>query len=146
MSEREAAVVLVIDDDRDARSAMRTLLEENHFGVVEADDGKDAIHYLTSDKPEPALIVTDLAMPDMTGWEFVNILQAYVRLSIIPVLVVSAHQLHDQPVRDDGVLEFFSKPVEPERFLSAVRRHAITAMQRATHRRAATRKLASSPF
>src|SRR5256885_14079894 len=106
--------VLVIDDDADARATLRTLLADAGFEAVEAADGEAAVHYLTSKVGTPALIVTDLEMPDMTGWELINVLQAYVRLSSIPVLVVSGLGLRDRPVRDEGVLEFFSKPLDAD--------------------------------
>ena len=142
----EGRTILVVDDDADARESLRALLVELNFDVVEAEDGEAAIHYLTSKRGDPALIVTDLAMPDMTGWEFINVLQAYVRLASIPVLVVSGVGLNDRPVREEATLEFFSKPLDTDRFLASVQRHALTADRREAKRGAAAKKLAHSPF
>ena len=122
--------MLLIDDDAEARAAMRCLLVDSGFDVVEASDGKHAMHYLTASLPEPSLIVADLVMPDMTGWELINILQAYVRLSNIPVLVVSGSELDKHPVRDGSVLEFFPKPLDADAFLAAAKRHSLTPAQR----------------
>jgi two-component system chemotaxis response regulator CheY len=138
--------ILVIDDEADSRMTLRSLLADAGYEAVEACDGESAIHYLTSKNGLPALIVTDLAMPDMSGWELINVLQAYVRLSSIPVLVVSAMGLHDRPVRDEGVLEFFPKPLDADRFLTAVRRHAVSASERDSRRNQVAKKLTYSPF
>ena len=138
--------MLIIDDDPEARAAMRTLLSEAGHDVVEASDGRGAIHYLTASLPEPSLIVADLAMPDMNGWELINVLQAYGRLACIPIVVVSGVDLHQHPHRDEGVLEFFPKPLDSERFLNAVDRHAIGSTERRARRAAAAEKLARGPF
>lgn len=125
---------------------MRVLLTDAGFDVLEAVDGEAALHYLTSKKTEPVLIVTDLAMPDLSGWELINVLHSSARLSTIPLLVVSGVELKDRPVREEGVLEFFPKPLDTARFLDAVRRHSVTGEQREARRIAATRKLQYSPF
>lgn len=69
-----------------------------------------------------------------------------MRLSSIPVLVVSGYDLRAHPVREDGVLEFFQKPLDVERFVSAVQRYSVTAVEREARRRAAVKKLVSSPL
>ncbi len=131
------STVLVIDDDPEERAAMRGLLTDAGYDVVEASDGKNAMHYLTANLPEPALIVADLVMPDMSGWELITILQAYVRLAGIPVLVVSGADLDLFPIREEAVLEYFSKPLDAEKFLAAVKRHALTPAQRDARQHAA---------
>lgn len=146
MIAKEKHLVLIIDDDLEARAALRTLLAEAGHDVVEAADGRGAIHYLTASLPEPSLIVADLAMPEMNGWELINVLQAYGRLSCIPIVVVSGVDLHQHPHRDEGVLEFFPKPLDAARFLSAVDRHALGSGQKQARRAAAAEKLARGPF
>lgn len=146
MQDTQRRIALVIEDDPEERAALSILLGDAGFEVVALANGKAGVHYLTSNHPEPSIIVTDLAMPDMSGWEFINILQAYVRLAVIPVLVVSGHELKKAPVREEGVLEFFSKPLDTKRFLGAVQRHAVTSAQIEERRRASARKLARAPF
>lgn len=137
-------LVLVVDDEPDARAVLRSLLTDLKYSVVEASDGRGALNYLTSDEPEPALIVVDLMMPDMTGWEFVTVLQAYLRLATIPVLVVSGVELRDGVLREEGVAEFFKKPLDTERFVEAVRRHALPASHREARWRGAKAALVRS--
>jgi len=116
-----APVVLLIDDDPDDRASMRGLLQEAGFHVMETASAKQALHYLTSDEPLPSLIVTDLAMPDMSGWEFVNIINAYVRLSVIPLLVVSGVEQQRRRFPTESVRRFFTKPIDSTTFVSAVK-------------------------
>jgi len=142
----DGRTALVVDDDPQARAAMSELLAGARFTVIEAKNGADAIHYLTSNPGEPAIIVTDLAMPDMTGWELINVLQAYARLAMMPVLVVSAVQLKDQPVREEGVIECFTKPLDARRFLAAVERHAVTRETREARSKEAQKKRSMAPL
>ena len=139
MSAVESRTVLVVDDDPEARASLRELLADASYDVVEARNGREALNYLTSDEAEPALIVTDLEMPQMSGWELVTVLQGYARLATLPVLVVSARDLQARPTREEGVLEFFVKPLDTRRFLKAVDRHALSVTQRSARKKAASK-------
>jgi two-component system, response regulator, stage 0 sporulation protein F len=89
---RRNDTVLLVDDYADARATIRDLLEENGYPVVEAANGQQALNILVSQKASRiGLIVLDLQMPVMDGWEFLKVLRNYVLLSHMPVLVVSAH-------------------------------------------------------
>ena len=118
------ATILLIDDDPEELGAVAAMLVGASYQTVAVQTAREALHYLTSKNPEPALIVTDLAMPDMSGWEFINILQAYVRLSVIPVMVVSGVDLRPELFQADAVREYFRKPIAPAKFIEAVRKHA----------------------
>lgn len=84
--------VLLVDDYADARKMVRELLEENGHAVIEASNGQQALDLLVSQgAPRIALIVLDLKMPVMDGVQFLAVLRSYVRLSMIPVVVASAH-------------------------------------------------------
>jgi two-component system, chemotaxis family, chemotaxis protein CheY len=115
--------VLLIDDDADVRAGLHGLLHDAGMSVVEATNGRHALNYLTSSVSEPDLVVTNLAMPDMNGWEFINIMQAYIRLSNIPVVVVSGYDPNAEGIRPKDIAEYVTKPVVPDRFVAAVRRH-----------------------
>lgn len=84
--------ILVVDDYADARAELREMLEEMGHHVVEAADGQEALDLLLQE-PElrVQLILLDLDMPRMSGWELLKLLKSYVRLSSIPVVVVSRH-------------------------------------------------------
>ncbi|HVJ17984.1 MAG TPA: response regulator [Polyangiaceae bacterium] len=85
-----AAPILIVDDDAEARGELREALAIQGREVIEATNGREALELLTSERiPEPCLILLDLRMPVMSGWEFLSILRSYHRLSRIPVIVLS---------------------------------------------------------
>lgn len=64
MQPPDPRIALVIDDEPEERAALSQLLGEVGFEVVAVCNGKEGVHYLTSNQPEPSIIVTDLSMPD----------------------------------------------------------------------------------
>ena len=87
---RRAGPILLVDDYDDARSAVRDALEEAGHVVSEAANGQQALNLLVAPQRHVALIVLDLQMPIMDGWRFIELLHSYVKLSTIPVIVVTA--------------------------------------------------------
>jgi CheY-like chemotaxis protein len=83
--------VMVVDDDADIRSSLRELLEDEGFVVTTAEDGNSALQQLESG-PLPSLILLDLMMRGMNGWQFVERQQATPAIAAIPVVVLSANQ------------------------------------------------------
>ncbi len=115
--------ILVVDDDPDMRLLTTSLLRDAGFSAEEAPDGKAALARLLSDaREEPWLILLDLVMPEMSGWELLQIVQSYPRLSAIPVVVVSGSALDaaEAPLRKP-VHAFLPKPVDPAALLARVR-------------------------
>ena len=91
---RRRLVAVLVDDSEDAQEFLRRALEDCGYIVHQARDGKEALELLI-DLPTPALIVLDLLMPVMNGFELLDIIYSYTRLSNVPVLLVSAsdHEL-----------------------------------------------------
>lgn len=84
--------ILVVDDYEDARATLRDMLEGMGHRVVEAANGQEALDFLTQEPSATVqLILLDLDMPRMSGWELLKLLKSYVRLASIPVVVVSRH-------------------------------------------------------
>ena len=114
--------VLVVDDEADVRALMQAVLERNGFEVITADGGADALAYLAHDTP--SLILLDLDMDDMTGWEVLTMLRRHPRFGSFRVVIVSgtkavapkwAGQLR-KPFRIDALLELLdSDPAAPPR-------------------------------
>lgn len=113
--------ILIVDDYADARATLREMLEDLGHQVVEARDGQEAFNYLVF-HPEVRvqLILLDLHMPIMNGWDLLTLLKTYVRLASIPVLVVSRHagQLDPDIVRT--INGAFSAPYEMRRLRAMV--------------------------
>jgi CheY-like chemotaxis protein len=130
---RDRGVVLVVDDDEDYRAMLRCILERERYFVLEARDGCDALDVLHSGAaPAIRLIVLDLAMPTMTGWQLVDVLRHDPALSRVPVLVTSAIPVHGDASGIGATIPSLGKPIDAGRLLSAVsdallRRADVTA-------------------
>ncbi|MEP6995712.1 MAG: response regulator [Acidobacteriota bacterium] len=114
--------MLVIEDDPETRQGVQQLLAEEGFGVELASDGAEALALLRQASP-PTLILLDLQMPGMSGWEFRREQLSEPSLSRIPVVLMTGYGEYDaslaclkadghlqKPVRSDelhGVLERF---------------------------------------
>jgi CheY-like chemotaxis protein len=112
---REGPHILVVEDDEDAREAMVALLEMKGYRAVPAGNGREALDYLHR-AAAPDLIILDLWMPVMDGWEFRQEQTKNPRLADIPVIVVTA--LSDQVEVDAN--EVIIKPVDVNRLLTTV--------------------------
>ena len=104
------ARVLVVDDDGDVREALKTLLEDDGHSVVELDDGLKVPDIISERGVD--LILLDLSMPQVDGFEVLSMLLLDPRSAKIPVIVVSARGRPDdraQPMAL-GALEYITKP------------------------------------
>lgn len=114
---------MIIDDSDDLRAEVTDLLAQAGYEVVGAPSGRRALHYLTSDQPLPALILLDLEMPEINGWDLMNILQSYLRLSSVPIVVISGTDLSRHPHRGPMV-RYLRKPLDVPLLLSVVKTYA----------------------
>ena len=118
------AEILVVDDDAGSRNALANLLRDEGYGVVAMTGGSEAIDYLRRSSRLPKLIVLDLMMPDMDGWDFRHAQKRDPKLSAIPVIAVSAAgKLPDADAQ-------FRKPLDFDKFLPVVKRY----IEPSTHR------------
>jgi CheY-like chemotaxis protein len=112
--------ILVVDDDAGSRRALTTLLRDEGFAVAAVAGGRDAMDYLQG-SPLPQLIVLDLMMPDVDGWDVRHAQKIDPRLAAIPVIAVSAAgKLPDADAQ-------FRKPLDFEKFLGAVKKYVRPA-------------------
>jgi len=112
--------VLIVEDDRDMREMMAQLLTLEGFDAGTAANGRDALHYLKQgDLPD--LILLDLMMPIMDGWEFRRQQQQDPALAKLPVIVLSA--LDPTRATEFGDAVFLTKPLDFARLLGLVRQY-----------------------
>jgi CheY-like chemotaxis protein len=120
--------VLVVDDDLEIRETIRDVLEEEGYRVDLAANGVEALALLRALSKEgpnwPSLILLDLMMPEMNGWQFCEAQSKDDALRTIPVVVISAASSVDKKngaIRGRTVLK---KPIELARLLDVVAEHA----------------------
>jgi CheY-like chemotaxis protein len=114
----ERATVLLVEDENELRDIVGDLLEHDGYEVIPASNGKQAIEFLHNARKLPSVIVLDLMMPIVSGWECLAAIRNEERLASIPVLVVTAAR-HDRP---DGVTALLKKPFSIADLLQEVRR------------------------
>jgi PAS domain S-box-containing protein len=115
------ATILVVDDRPSNRDFLKTLLHYRSHRVIEAGDGAEALELVKSESPQ--LVISDILMPTMDGYEFVRRLRADPATASVCVIFNTAHYL-DREARAlaeaSGVSHIISKPAEPEAVLRAV--------------------------
>jgi two-component system chemotaxis response regulator CheY len=111
--------ILVVEDDHDVRDAMVQVLESEGYEAVPAVDGEEALGHLQAGL-EPCLILLDLMMPRMSGWQFME--HQTVRDLQAPIVVVSAYGTGDE-MRSAGVAAYMRKPVDVDALLGVIARH-----------------------
>jgi CheY-like chemotaxis protein len=115
-------LVLVVEDFEDAREMYALYLGHEGFGVVQARDGYEALKLAAEKLPD--LILMDLALPGMDGWEATRRIKNDPRTRHIPVVALTGHVLagHAEGARQAGCDSFVIKPCLPDALVAEVRR------------------------
>ena len=119
----EGGHILVVDDDEGNRGVVCRTLERNGYSVLEAHDGREALHLLFGDASDVRLIISEIDMPEMSGLELLKVLSSYVRLSLIPVVVVSGARSPAESIQFGSVVAWLVKPFAVDELLALVRKH-----------------------
>jgi DNA-binding response OmpR family regulator len=98
------------------------LLEDAGFAVLQASDGLDALQQFRASRPD--LIVLDLMLPGMSGWQFLDHTRAELDQAQVPVVVLTAVKRETDHPNTMGVAAWLSKPVDADRFLDSIERLA----------------------
>ena len=109
--------ILICDDEKSIRSVLKTILESEGYEVVVATGGKEAIELF---KKEPtSLIILDVSMPGMTGFEVMDKIRGYFGESYIPILFLTASIQIDDKLRalHSGAVDYLVKPVSPKELI-----------------------------
>ncbi len=118
--------VLAVDDSRTMRNLINHTLSGAGIEVTVAEDGLDGLEKLKASVPD--VIITDLNMPNMDGFEFVDAVRAQERWQGLPILILTTESAAElkQRARQMGATGWIVKPFEDEKLIAAVRRVAIT--------------------
>lgn len=115
--------ILVVEDDFDIRDTLSQILEAEGYAVSGAANGAEALDVLAKESA-PALILLDLMMPVMNGWQFRTEQLKDPELAAIPVVVISADAGVGQKAEAIGAADSLKKPVPLETLLDVVGRYA----------------------
>ena len=112
--------VMLVEDNDDNAVVYKTVLEFAGYNVVHARDGLEALHY--AQQRVPQLILMDISLPKIDGWECTAAIKQNPALRHIPIIAVTAHAFETdrERARDMGFTGYLVKPVEPRRVLREV--------------------------
>lgn len=125
--------VLVADDSAVVRTKLKRLLEGAGFVVVQVNDGNEALAQL-EDKPEIAVLITDLEMPNKDGFELIADVHGSLATEDLPVIAITGHdELHGRVGQIEGVYGIFKKPWNDRELLKRV--ESLVHLRTAANRR-----------
>jgi two-component system chemotaxis response regulator CheY len=116
-----AATILVVDDDESILELLRLHLAAAGYEVLIATDAISAGYMILRGAPD--LIITDISMPHMDGFEFVAALKADKSLPYIPVVFLTSLEDGDHRGKELGAVGYITKPVRADKLLELVARH-----------------------
>ena len=119
MTTIECKNILIIEDDSAVRQTIREILEIHGYCVFEAADGREGMERLREIAPEPCLVLLDLMMPVMNGWEFLDSQRSDPKLKDIPVVICTAYHESAKAIHPSAVVP---KPVQLDQLLGAVQK------------------------
>ena len=108
-----AADILIVDDHLSLQMLLTLIVEGAGYRGATANNGQDALTYLHASANLPGLILLDVAMPIMTGWDFLRAQQQDARLAAIPVVLMTALSHFDhQEASVNNVVAYLKKPID----------------------------------
>jgi CheY-like chemotaxis protein len=113
--------VLLVEDNEDSRRVYRTILEHYGYEVIEAVDGEEGVRLARRERPD--LILMDVSIPLLDGWQATRILKAEPATSHIPIIALTAHAMQSdrQMATEVGCDGYLAKPVSPREVADTVR-------------------------
>jgi two-component system, cell cycle response regulator DivK len=114
------ARILLVEDNEMNRDMLSRRLERKGYEIVMAVDGQQAIDFAHSEKPD--LILMDMSLPVMDGWEATRRLKADAQTAAIPIISLTAHAMpeDERRAREAGCDDFDTKPIELPRLLAKI--------------------------
>jgi CheY-like chemotaxis protein len=119
--------ILIVDDDAEIRFVISELLSDEGYTVALAANGREALIYLQTATPLPCVILLDMMMPLMNGWDFLHARQRDRVVQAIPVVVLSAFRELAEAAVGLGVQQALAKPIDLDRLLATVQRYCPSA-------------------
>ena len=114
------ASILVVEDNEENRDALTRRLKRRGFEVTGAENGREGVACAVADKPD--LILMDMNMPELDGWQATREIKATEGLAGVPVIALTAHAMAGDRERaiECGCVDYHTKPVEFDKLLSQI--------------------------
>ncbi len=121
--------VLIVDDDRTIRTLVKLLLEREGYTVLQAENGREGIDMTRLERPD--LVITDLTMPEVDGYQVIQAVRAEAALSMLPIMVLTAETdaSVERAVLDLGADDYLIKPIDEDSLLQRVRSVFVRQMR-----------------
>ena len=112
--------ILIVEDNEENRDSLSRRLQRRGFAVIIAEDGKAGVAMAQSEKPD--LILMDMNMPELDGWEATRHLKAAAETKDLPVIALTAHAMSGDRDRalEVGCADYHTKPVEFPKLLAQI--------------------------
>jgi two-component system cell cycle response regulator DivK len=122
MTEPTQRTVLLVEDNPHNRKIFSGMLTHAGFVVVEAEDGHQALAAMQKQLPD--LILMDLSIPGVDGWEVTRRLKADARTRTVPIIALTAHAMRgdEERARAAGCDHYLAKPISPKKVVEEVRK------------------------
>ena len=101
--------ILIVDDDRVSCILLKSQLQKNQYNVIVAKDGLEGLEKFDTERPD--LLILDVHMPSMNGYEFMLQLRGRDHGKDVPVIMVTANETMEEIFKMEGVQDYFVKPV-----------------------------------
>ncbi len=121
--------ILVVDDESPVRAVVMAILEDTQYDVIGAANGRDAVACLCKDPSRFQLVLLDLMMPYMSGWDVLHVMQAHPTLASIPVVIMTAGANVRQQALDLGAAGYLPKPLDLDQLLDIAERYYPNGQQ-----------------
>ncbi|HEX6464140.1 MAG TPA: response regulator [Vicinamibacterales bacterium] len=139
---REHPLVLVVEDYQDAREMYAAYLQFSGYSVAEAGNGVEAVEKTRELLPD--IVLMDLALPRMDGWEATRRLKADPATKHIPIVALTGHALagHAEGAREAGCDAFVTKPCLPDALVAEIKRLLDQRLPKSENKAASSTKTA----
>ena len=124
MVEKKDLRVLTIDDSRTMQGMLRKALEGAGYDVIQGGDGVEGLDVLKEAEPPPKVIITDINMPRMDGFEVIEAVRKLDRFKHLPIIVLTTESDPEKKARARaaGATGWIVKPFSPDSLVAAIRR------------------------
>ncbi|MEW6519353.1 MAG: response regulator [Thermodesulfobacteriota bacterium] len=120
---REKKKILVVDDNQDSRELVMKILGKKNYQLLEAYDGEDALNKIMTEKPD--LVLMDISMPKIDGYEVTRRLKAMEEYQDIPIVALTAHAMKGdcEKALAAGCKGYITKPINIREFSQQIKQY-----------------------